>query len=137
MNSQSAANFALQRDPWGRLVLVDVQGRRHEGVVPARAFPVPTWNTGCRSAMPTGGRFSSSSDWPTFRRPCGSFQDELNVREFVPTITRIVSASREEPSQWCVETDRGPTTFQVNSEDDVRRAEPHQDSSSIPTAPVT
>ena len=45
-------------------------------------------------------------------------------REFVPVILRVNSATREEPSRWQVETDRGPTSFQVNSEGDVRRIEP-------------
>ena len=51
---------------------------------------------------------------------------ELSQREFVPVIRRILSATHHEPSDWFVETDRGRTTFQLNSEDDVRRIEPDQ-----------
>ncbi|HEY2893827.1 MAG TPA: DUF1854 domain-containing protein, partial [Pirellulales bacterium] len=31
-----------------------------------------------------------------------------------------------EPTQWEVETDRGPTRFVLNSNDDVRRLGPHR-----------
>jgi hypothetical protein len=51
---------------------------------------------------------------------------ELSQREFVPVIRRIISATQHEPSDWSVETDRGPTEFQLNSEDDVRRLDPDQ-----------
>ena len=46
----------------------------------------------------------------------------MSRREFVPIIERIASVSADvDPSQWCVETDRGETTFLLDSEDDVRR----------------
>ena len=32
--------FGLVRDAWGRLVLIDADGRRHVGVEPVRAFPI-------------------------------------------------------------------------------------------------
>ena len=49
-------------------------------------------------------------------------EEELSRREFVPIIERITSVSADvDPSQWHVETDRGETTFLLDSEDDVRR----------------
>ncbi len=51
---------------------------------------------------------------------------ELSQREFTPVIHKILSATHHEPSEWFVETDRGRTTFQLNSEDDVRRSGPDQ-----------
>jgi hypothetical protein len=49
-------------------------------------------------------------------------EEELALREFVPVIKRIVRVSGEtSPSDWEVETDRGPTQFTLDSEDDVRR----------------
>ena len=51
-------------------------------------------------------------------------REELAVREFVPTISKIVKVSSfSTPSTWQVSTDRGPTSFVLRSEDDIRRLE--------------
>ncbi len=48
--------------------------------------------------------------------------DELSRREFLPVIRRIVRVATETiPSTWEVETDRGPTTFTLDGEENVRR----------------
>ena len=47
-------------------------------------------------------------------------------REFVPVVRRILSVSAVEPSEWRVETDRGPTRFLLNSEDDVCPLDDHR-----------
>jgi hypothetical protein len=127
MSTRSATDFTLERDPWGRLVLTDAEGRRHEGVVPARAFPVSDpehWVSICDARGREVLFIERLTDVPPAVRQV--LEHELTRREFVPKITRIISATREEPSRWRVETDRGPTEFQVNHEDDVRRVEPHQ-----------
>ena len=36
----TSVTFDLQRDAFGRLLLTDVDGVVHEGVVPVRAFPI-------------------------------------------------------------------------------------------------
>ena len=36
----SNVNFQLERDTFGRLVLTEANGTRHEGVTPVRAFPI-------------------------------------------------------------------------------------------------
>jgi len=47
-------------------------------------------------------------------------EGELAQREFVPVIRRVLRVSAPvEPSEWEVETDRGRTSFVLNSEDDV------------------
>src|SRR5208283_6238998 len=69
-------------------------------------------------------RISNIQDLPLDVRK--TLELELSQREFVPVVRRILSATQHEPSDWFVETDRGPTTFQLNSEDDVRRIEPDQ-----------
>ena len=53
-------------------------------------------------------------------------EEGLTERQFTPVIQRILAATTEEPSYWNVETDRGPASFEVSSEDDVRRVEPYQ-----------
>jgi hypothetical protein len=44
------------------------------------------------------------------------------VREFVPTISQILSVSSfSTPSTWTVETDKGPAQFVLKAEEDIRR----------------
>ncbi len=120
-------DFTLQRDPWGQLVLVDDDGRRFVGVTPMRAFPlsdVDHWISICDAS---GHEMVCLLDWSEVTPEVRAIlEEELSRRELIPVILRIIAATTEEPSQWEVETDRGPSTFQINSEEDVRRLEPHQ-----------
>ena len=119
----AARGFQLHRDAYDRLVLTDADGRILVGVEPVRAFPI-----------------SSPDEWLSIINAEGSevlcireidklpsevrkiLEEELSRREFVPIIERITSMSADvDPSQWQVETDRGETTFLLDSEDDVRR----------------
>ena len=118
----------LTNDAFGRLVLVTPDGRRHVGVEPVRAFPIsdPTrWISFCDAhgreilTLPALDELS-----PGARR---LVEDELALREFVPAILRIDRVTGEgAPSQWEVETDRGPTEFSLDNEDDVRRISAHR-----------
>lgn len=116
------AKIRLERGLSGRLVLVDANGRRYPDIEPVRAFP-----------------FSDPSHWVSLRdsdaRELLCIEDvallesqsqavleaALARREFVPIIERVehIGASAE-PCEWEVITDRGPTRFTLNSEDDVR-----------------
>jgi hypothetical protein len=115
--------FGLSHDAWGRLVMIDSQGERHVDVEPARAFPISDpehWISICD----TDGRELAcvedlASLAPNVRQV---LEDDLARREFVPNIKCIYSVSTDsEPSEWDVDTDRGRTQFQLNSEDDIRR----------------
>jgi ABC-type multidrug transport system ATPase subunit len=54
-------------------------------------------------------------------------EESLAKREFVPVILKILTTPpRTEPSLWQVETDRGVTSFEVESEDSIYRREPRQ-----------
>ena len=47
---------------------------------------------------------------------------ELAQREFHPQMQRLVAVSTfSTPSQWTVETDKGPLQFLLKSEEDIRR----------------
>ncbi len=120
-------DFTLEPDAWGQLVLVDGAGQRSVGVAPMRAFPVSDpdhWISICDAA---GHEIVCIVNWSEVTPEVRAIlEEELSRRELIPVITRILSATTEEPSQWTVETDRGPSTFQINSEEDVRRLEPHQ-----------
>jgi len=115
--------FSLQRDPWDQLVMIDADGARHENVEPMRSFPITDPEHGI-SICDTEGHeilwIDDMADVPSPTRE--TLVDDLNRREFVPIIQRIVGVSAEvDPCQWDVETDRGPPRFLLNSEEDVRR----------------
>lgn len=114
--------FGLQHDSFGRLVLIDAEGRRHVGVEPIRSFPLAdseSWVTLCDREGREILCIESLSTLASAQRQM--ILDELARREFVPVIRRIVSvSSTAEPSEWTVETDRGTTTFFLNGEEDVR-----------------
>ncbi|MGA2033554.1 MAG: DUF1854 domain-containing protein [Thermoguttaceae bacterium] len=119
--------FRLHRDPWGRLVFEHGDGRQLIGVVPARAFPISDpdrWISICDADGHEVFCCATLGDLPAEARQI--VVEELARREFIPVIQRIESATTQEPSQWRVHTDRGPNTFQVNSEDDVRRLDAHR-----------
>ena len=119
--------FTLERDAWGQIALTDSGGQRFVGVAISRAFPISDpgrWISLCDAQGHEIVCVENLSDVPPGIR--AMLEEELSQREFVPLVTRIFSATKEEPSQWKVQTDRGTTTFQINSEDDVRRLEPHQ-----------
>lgn len=123
-----ASGIRLTRDPWGRLVLTAPDGREFTGVVPVRAFPLSDAVHGL-SIVDAGGRELVWADTPD-ELPAPARQvlaEELARREFLPVVFRVRSISAPvEPSEWEVETDRGPTLFVVNNEDDVRRLTDHR-----------
>ena len=118
----------LQHDAWGRLVLIDAQGQRHEGVEPVRDFPISDpehWISICDAE---GRELVSVKDASTLSPSVREFLErDLARREFVPLIGRIIGVPAEtEPTEWEVETDRGRTRFLLNSADDVRRLGPYR-----------
>lgn len=117
------AGFTLARNAHGRLVLGLPDGAAHEGVTPVRAFPI---------AAPTHGLSLVGTDGHELlwidqldQVPPGAralIEEELEVREFVPSIEKIVSVSSfSTPSTWEVETDRGPARLVLKAEEDIRR----------------
>jgi hypothetical protein len=120
--------FGLTHDSWGRLVLIDSDGRRFVGVEPVRAFPIThpgRWIAICDAE----GREiliieSLDALAPALRQ---TLEAELALREFVPVIERIERLSDDAfPSDWDVITDRGPTRFTVDTEEDIRLLGPGQ-----------
>ena len=118
-----ASSLQLHRDGHGRLVLTQPDGTAHTGVLPVRAFPLAAPNDGLSLVGPDGhellwlNRLDELADAP--RR---LVEEELAAREFVPTITKIISVSSfSTPSTWAVDTDRGPAQFVLKAEEDIRR----------------
>ncbi|WP_133703385.1 DUF1854 domain-containing protein [Roseateles toxinivorans] len=118
-------DFELERNSFGRLVLIDAAGQRHEGVVPVRAFPIAAPDEGL-SLISADGRelawIARLAELPAAARTL--LDEELAQREFVPVVRRIQSVSTfSTPSIWQVETDRGETQFVLKAEEDIRRLE--------------
>jgi hypothetical protein len=112
--------FELHHDSWGRLVLT-LGGEEHVGVEAARAFPI-TAPRGMVSVCAAGGHellwIEELDALPAGVRAV--LEEELDRHDFLPVLRRILRVSAAvEPSQWDVETDRGATTFLLNSDEDV------------------
>ncbi|HET7062092.1 MAG TPA: DUF1854 domain-containing protein [Nitrosospira sp.] len=122
----SASGFTLQRDKFGKLTFTGADGRVHEGVVPVRAFPITSVGWGLALVDRHGHEvawMTNLGDLPEESRKL--IEAELDSREFVPEITRIVSVSSfATPSLWQIETDRGDTTLMLKGEEDIRRLSP-------------
>jgi hypothetical protein len=117
----------LRQDQREGLVLIDAQGREHRRVRPLRLFPLTDpehWIAVCDARGQELATIADPRELPEDTRRL--LLDELALHEFRPVITRLVSISaRTTPSEWQVETDRGPTTLLLSSDDDVRTHGPH------------
>lgn len=119
----SPAIRSLERDAHGRLVLTTADGQVHEGVVPVRAFPLAAPDEGL-SLVGTDGRevvwLDRLDDLAADARAL--IDAALAAQEFRPRIARLLEVSTfSTPSTWQVETDRGPTSFVLKGEEDIRR----------------
>jgi len=116
-------DWQLERNAFGRLVLTDAAGERHENVVPVRAFPIAAPDEGLSLVSQDGHELAwvdRLGDLPAAVREM--VETELGSREFVPEIRRLISVSTfATPSTWTVETDRGETQFILRGEEDIRR----------------
>ena len=115
----------LHRDAFGKLVLTDAQGQAHVGVSPVRAHPISAPDEGLSLVGPDGHELAwieHLSALPAAAREL--IEAELRSREFHPELKRLVAVSTfSTPSQWTVETDRGPLQFVLKTEEDIRRLE--------------
>ena len=113
--------FSLSHDAWGRLVLTDGGGRQHASVEIIRAFPLSEPQHGIAICDAKGRELVWLADVEALPSSLArQIEEELAKRDFVPIILRIVTVSSPvEPSEWQIDTDRGRTSFVLNSEDDV------------------
>jgi len=123
-----AIDWTLNRGDDGRLSLLLADQSRHNGVVPVRAFPISERDRHIALVGAEGRELLWIDDLASVPAEARALvEEELSRREFLPVITHILGVSTlVEPSEWTVETDRGPTRFTLNSEEDVRRLGPHQ-----------
>ena len=87
----SGRGFGLSHDAWGRLILIDDEGRRFVGVEPVRAFPISepgSWISICNAE---GREILSVESLADLSAPVRQvLEEELALREFVPIVQRIV-----------------------------------------------
>jgi len=130
MNGQSADSgtpghwrFTLDRDARGDLVLVAPDGQRYTHVEPVRCFPISCPEQWVSLCDPRGHEITCVEDLGILPQATRQLlEEELERREFVPIVQRIVKVSDDSHQcVWQVETDRGPTRFCTASEDAVRR----------------
>ena len=121
------SELTFDRNAWGQLVLSLPDGTQHSGVEPIRCFPLSD-PTHAIALLDVEGREILNLPTLDLLAPAARdfLQRELAEREFVPVIHRIVATSAPNPPcRWDVETDRGRTSFQLESDDDCRRIGPH------------
>ena len=116
----------FSRNVWGQLVLSLPNGAEHHGVEAVRCFPL-TDPEGAIALLDAEGHELLNLARLDVLNPAALdvLQRELSEREFIPVIRQIISTTPSNPPcRWEVETDRGRTAFQLESEDDVRRLGP-------------
>jgi hypothetical protein len=115
--------FALQRNRHGKLVLTGADGAAHAGVAPVRAFPVQAPDEGISMVSEDGHEVAWIESLAALPPAILTLiEEELEGREFMPVIETIVDVSSfSTPSTWHVQTDRGPTSFILRGEEDIRR----------------
>ena len=107
----SPEGWRLERHSNGRLDLIDAVGRLHQDVdVPVAVVAAD------------GGELAWVESLAALPAALKTMLDrELAQREFLPVIERIETVSDTEPTEWAVDTDRGPHRFTVAHADDVAR----------------
>ena len=117
-----SADYDLLINETGQLVLVDAGGTRHENVRPMRIFPLTQPDLWISIQNGSGEELAcieDPSDLTESRR--AALQQALAMRDFVPVIRSITRITRAADGfDWNVVTDRGPTTFRVETDENIQ-----------------
>lgn len=113
----------IERDAMGRLRLRTPGGDWHEAVMPVRAYPLSAPGEGLSLVGADGRELAWIERLDALPGDARTLvEEELAAREFQPEVLRLLRVSTfSTPSVWQVETDRGPTSFVLKSEEDIRR----------------
>jgi len=113
---------SLSRELEGRLIL-EMDGATYRDIKSIRMFPISDPEHWIALCDKEGNEIVCIEDMNTL--PSAIRQlilEDLQAREFVPVIIKVISISvAADPSEWLVKTDRGPTSFTLNDEDDIHR----------------
>jgi hypothetical protein len=117
------SGLVFSKNEWGQLVLTLPDGTVRAGVEPIRCFPLTDPDRSIAIVDADGHELANLPSVNVLNPAAAEFvRRELTEREFMPTIQRIVATSTPNPPcRWDVETDRGSTSFQLESEDDLRK----------------
>ena len=115
-------NFDLQIDAAGRLAVIAADGTRHENVRPMRIFPLTHPELWISLQDRAGEEIACIEDpaaLPESKRQI--LNKALASRVFVPVIRSITRITRAaEGFDWEVITDRGPTKFRVETDENIQ-----------------
>jgi uncharacterized protein DUF1854 len=124
--AKSSSNFELIRSVSGELIFTSNEGLTHNAIYPVRAFPISAPDDGLSLFDANGHEVAwieNLSNLPNEIKQL--ITEELALREFMPTINRILHVnSFATPSTWQLETDRGNTELTLKAEDSIRRLTP-------------
>ena len=122
-NSDGAWLFQLSRDEWNHLKLTDSAGHGYYDVSVVPLFPISASKQWVSIVSAEGEEIAClDSIQGLSASNILLLEEELALREFIPIIEKIVSVSGiTEPCEWFVETNHGPTSFVLKTEEDVRR----------------
>lgn len=115
--------LTFDRDQWGQLTVTFGDGQKYVGIEAVRCFPLSDPLKSIAILKADGGELLTLPSLDALNPAARQFLEaELASGDFVPIIERITFASYPHPPcQWSVKTDRGDTTFQLESEDDIRK----------------
>lgn len=115
--------FDMQRDAFGRWVVLMPNGTQHAPVTALRAYPVSAPDDGVALMDADGHEIFWIEALAQLAEPLRSqVVQALNEREFLPEIWQLTAVSSfATPTTWSVVTDRGATQFLLKGEEDIRR----------------
>ncbi len=117
-----SGNIDLFTDATDRLVFIDEKGVRHDNVKPARLFPLTEPELWLAIQTQDGEELLCIEDPATLsERHRTAVRMAMARRDFVPVIRRIDRITHAaDGHDWHVTTDRGPTTFRIESDESVQ-----------------
>ena len=119
----STVNYTLEAEASGMLVFINAEGKRFEKARPLRLFPFTdpnAWISIVTADQKELALVEHLEDLPPAQQK--TLRDALAGREFVPVIHSIDKVARAATGYtWFVTTDRGKTSFQIESEESIQQ----------------
>jgi len=115
--------FSLSFNPMGELVVRLADNTKHTKAVVVRAFPIAEPDHSISILSAEGKELVWIDDLAGVSVENRQvIERALQMREFMPEILRLDGVnSFSTPSTWRVQTNRGPTTFVLKGEEDIKR----------------